>query len=62
MKINSAESIETAEKVFRAYDGSWAAAREAARRGPDGVLVIPKSPPSAGQGPRAEEPAGSGAE
>lgn len=42
MKLNSPKSIETALKVFRSYDGSWTAAREAARRDADGVLVIPK--------------------
>jgi hypothetical protein len=42
MKLNSPNSIKTAETVFRSY-GSWTAAREAAtRRDPDGVLVIPK--------------------
>lgn len=42
MKLNSPQSIATALKVFRSYDGSWMAAREAARRDADGVLVIPK--------------------
>lgn len=42
MKLNSPESIKTAEKVFRLYRGSWAEARAAARRDQkDGVLVIP---------------------
>jgi hypothetical protein len=44
MKINSTESIELADKVFRRYGGSWTAAREAAYRDEDGVLVIPKNP------------------
>ena len=43
MKLNSPESIRTAEQVFRSY-GSWTAAREAATgRDSDGVLVIPKN-------------------
>lgn len=42
MKLNSPQSIATALKVFRSYDGSWTAAREAAHRDADGVLVIPK--------------------
>ena len=41
MKLNSPESIETAKKVFRSYDGSWTAAREAGHRDENGVLVIP---------------------
>ena len=43
MKLNSPKSIATAEEVFRSYHGSWTAAREAAHRDPNGVLVIPKS-------------------
>lgn len=46
MKLNSPESIKTAEQVFRRYGGSWTAAREAARRDENGVLVIPRSPES----------------
>lgn len=42
MKLNSSKSIEKATKVFRSYDGSWTAAREAAHRDKSGVLVIPK--------------------
>lgn len=41
MKLNSPQSIATALKVLRSY-GSWTAAREAAHRDADGVLVIPK--------------------
>ncbi len=44
MKINSPQSIAAAEEVFRNYAGSWTAAREAAYRDADGVLVIPKHP------------------
>ncbi len=40
MKINSAESIKAANAVFRTY-GSWTAARAAAHRDENGVLVIP---------------------
>lgn len=43
MKINSDESIKAASAVFRAY-GSWTAARAAAYRDKDGVLVIPVPP------------------
>ncbi len=40
MKINSDASIRAANAVFRSY-GSWTAARAAAHRDEDGVLVIP---------------------
>ncbi len=41
MKLNSPQSLKTAEEVFRSYHGSWTAAREAGRCDADGVLVIP---------------------
>jgi hypothetical protein len=62
MKLNSAESIAAANTVFQGYEGSWTAAREAAHRAPDGVLVIPKpqtAPREAGaraEGPRSRTP------
>lgn len=51
MKINSAASIETANSVFNSYRGSWTAAREAAHRDTDGVLVIPKRPAESAEKP-----------
>lgn len=44
MKLNSPESLKAADTVFRNYGGSWTAAREAAKRDENGVLVIPRSP------------------
>ncbi|MCJ2187131.1 MAG: hypothetical protein P8Y58_05445 [Novosphingobium sp.] len=39
-RINSDASIETANRVFRAFKGSWIEVEEAAERREDGVFVI----------------------
>lgn len=39
-RINSKESLQTAEEVSRAFGGDWLAALDAARPGPNGVLVL----------------------
>lgn len=39
-RINSTESLRTAERVLRAFDGSWDAVEQAAERRSDGVFVI----------------------
>jgi hypothetical protein len=57
MKINSDESIKAASAVFRAY-GSWTAARAAAHRDENGVLVIPVPQDAEPQAPRLERKAG----
>lgn len=57
MKINSDESIKAASAVFRAY-GSWTAARAAAYRDKDGVLVIPVPPEAELQARNLERKAG----
>lgn len=50
MKLNSPKSMQAAREVFRSYNYSWTAAREAAIRDSDGVLVIPRRPRRGGQG------------
>lgn len=57
MKINSDESIKAASAVFRAY-GSWTAARAAAHRDKDGVLVIPVPPEAEPEAGSLERKAG----
>jgi hypothetical protein len=43
MKVNSRESIASANTVLRRY-GSWTEARAAATISPDGALRIPREP------------------
>ena len=44
MKLNSDASLKTANTVFKNYGFSWSAARQAAHRAEDGVLVVPLTP------------------
>jgi hypothetical protein len=46
MRLNSPEALALASEVFRNYGYSWTAARAAGYRDADGVLVIPRNPPS----------------
>lgn len=50
VRINSADSMATANNVFRAFKGSWAEAERKAVRSADGVLEIRRSALSEAKG------------
>jgi len=55
-RINSKGSIDTASRVLRSYNGSWAAVERAATRDANGVYVVQRKPstesPDKAHGPR----------